>query len=148
MNSASPSLLKFGQNNTKKGGTNIGAINNQSSIAHGASGIQMMPSTPEVYKRTKRVLFARRMTLMDRPLLIIEFQGVLGDFVRKPCHGIRDMGAKKPERGALMEQNLNSNGLMLRTGVVDGLKQLSKLFQIVIFSRETIEESWFAKQGG
>jgi len=47
-------------------------------------GLQMLPSTPKNYKRTKRVLFARRMNLMDRPMLIITFQGVLGDFMKKP----------------------------------------------------------------
>ena len=46
-------------------------------------GLQMLPSTPKTYKRTKRVLFARRMNLMDRPIIIITFQGVLGDFIKK-----------------------------------------------------------------
>ena len=36
-------------------------------------GLQMLPSTPKTYKRTKRVLFARRMNLMDRPMLIVTF---------------------------------------------------------------------------
>ena len=36
----------------------------------------------------------------------------------------------------------------LRGGVIEGLKQLSQMFQLIIFSRETIEESWFDKQGG
>ena len=48
-----------------------------------SSGLQMLPSTPKTYKRTKRVLFARRMNLMDRPVLIITFQGVIGDFMKK-----------------------------------------------------------------
>jgi hypothetical protein len=33
----------------------------------------MLPSTPKIYKLTKREFFARRMTLMDRPLVIINF---------------------------------------------------------------------------
>jgi hypothetical protein len=42
----------------------------------------MMPSTPKMFKRTKRVIFQRRMNMMDRPLIVITFQGVLGDFFK------------------------------------------------------------------
>lgn len=36
-------------------------------------GILMLPSTPKIYKLTKRELFSRRMALMDRPLVIMNF---------------------------------------------------------------------------
>lgn len=36
----------------------------------------------------------------------------------------------------------------LRLGALEGLKYLSRQFQLVIFSRETIEESWFEQKGG
>jgi len=42
----------------------------------------MLPSTPKYHKGTKRELFARRMSMMDRPIIVINFQGVLGDFIR------------------------------------------------------------------
>jgi hypothetical protein len=45
-------------------------------------GIQMLPSTPKHFKRTKREHFTRRMSVMDRPVLIITFQGVIGDMVQ------------------------------------------------------------------
>ena len=67
----------------------------------------MMPSTPEVFKRTKRIQFARRMTLMDRPLLIIQFQGVLGDFVKKTNQGMREIGAKKQDKKEQTTEQVN-----------------------------------------
>ena len=36
----------------------------------------------------------------------------------------------------------------LRAGVLDGLRYLGQHFQLVIFSRETIEDSWFQSVGG
>ena len=45
-------------------------------------GIQMLPSTPKAFKRTKRYSFARRMSTMDKPIIIITFQGILGDFFK------------------------------------------------------------------
>ena len=41
----------------------------------------MLPSTPKIFKLTKRELFARRMSQMDRPLIILNFQGLIGDFL-------------------------------------------------------------------
>ena len=35
--------------------------------------ILMLPSTPKVFKFSKRELFARRMSMMDRPLVIVNF---------------------------------------------------------------------------
>ena len=117
----------------------------------------MLPSTPKNYKRTKRVLFARRMNLMDRPMLIITFQGVLGDFMKKPVTGLREhpivptalpvpTTAKEKKKAAQKEPE--EDNVNLRAGVIEGLRYLSQLFQLIIFSRETIEDSWFESQGG
>ena len=62
----------------------------------------MLPSTPKMFKRTKRVLFARRMIYMDRPLVIINFQGVLGDFIKMPAFKMKEnplIGKSKTSRG-------------------------------------------------
>jgi hypothetical protein len=67
----------------------------------------MLPSTPKIYKLTKRELFARRMNLMDRPLVIINFQGVLGDFLR---------------------DKLDPLQINLRVGAKEGLKLLTNHF--------------------
>jgi hypothetical protein len=48
--------------------------------------MHMMPSTNKFYKRTYRHYFRRRLNQMDRPIIIINFQGVLGDFFKD--HGI------------------------------------------------------------
>ena len=59
------------------------------------TGISLMPSTPKTFKRTKRLLFNRRMTFMDRPLIVVCFQGVLGDFFKNPSKApVKDNVAK------------------------------------------------------
>ena len=67
----------------------------------------LLPSTSKIYRFTKRELFARRMSHMDRPLIILNFQGVIGDFVS--------------EKG-------QSEGFNLRTGAMEGLKYLAHHF--------------------
>ncbi len=42
----------------------------------------MMPSTPRHFRSTKRESFTRRMSMIDRPVLVITFQGVIGDFIK------------------------------------------------------------------
>lgn len=64
---------------------------------------------------------------MDKPLVIVNFQGVIGDF-------IYDKG--------------DSDVLIIRAGALEGLKMLSNHFQLVIFSRESIEDSWSISSGG
>ena len=54
-------------------------------------GILMLPSTNKIFKLTKREFFERRMNQMDRPLVILNFQGVLGDFVREKT--VQEKGA-------------------------------------------------------
>lgn len=44
--------------------------------------MHLLPSTAKFYKRTLRHYFRRRMNQMDRPLIVINFQGVLGDFFK------------------------------------------------------------------
>jgi hypothetical protein len=44
--------------------------------------MHLLPSTPKYYKRTYRHYFKRRMNQMERPVIIINFQGVLGDFLK------------------------------------------------------------------
>jgi hypothetical protein len=45
--------------------------------------MHLLPSTNKYYKRTFRHYFKRRMNQMERPLIIITFQGVLGDFIKE-----------------------------------------------------------------
>jgi hypothetical protein len=44
--------------------------------------MHLLPSTNKHYKRTFRHHFKRRMNLMERPLIVVMFQGVLGDFMK------------------------------------------------------------------
>lgn len=99
-----------------------------------------MASTPKTFKRTKRILFQRRMAYMDRPLLIVCFQGVLGDF-HKGC--TKPEKKPKPEKGKSEPDSWNN--LNLRQDAVAGLRYLSGCFQLVVFSREAIEDSWAAE---
>jgi hypothetical protein len=48
--------------------------------------MHLLPSTNKYFKRTCRNFFKRRMNQMERPIIIITFQGVLGDFFND--HGI------------------------------------------------------------
>jgi hypothetical protein len=57
------------------------------------------------------------MSNMDRPIIVINFQGVIGDFF-KPCA----FGNPKDQ-----EQSLISN-LFIRVGAIQGLKFLAKNF--------------------
>lgn len=43
-------------------------------------GIHLLPSTNKNYRNTKRIDFSRRMHMMDRPIVIIIFDGVIGNF--------------------------------------------------------------------
>lgn len=45
--------------------------------------IQMLPSTPKIYRDTKWISFQRRMEFIDRPLVCICFEGLIGDFYKK-----------------------------------------------------------------
>lgn len=97
----------------------------------------MLPSTPKNFKRTKRVLFARRMNLMDRPMLIITFQGVLGDFMKKPVPGLKEHHIvpttvpppqAEEKRKKKVQKEPEEEVVNLRAGAIDGLRYLSQLF--------------------
>ena len=51
--------------------------NNQRS---NTQGIHLLPSTNKVYRNTKRIDFSRRMHMMDRPIIILTFEGIVGHF--------------------------------------------------------------------
>ena len=76
---------------------------------------------------------------MERPLIIITFQGVLGDFIKewgislKQDHIVSKANQTVPEK----YNNDNPTNIWVRIGTIDGLKYLSKHFQIVIFNRDT-----------
>ena len=93
---------------------------------------------------------------MDRPMLVITFQGVLGDFMKKPVPGLKEhhivptapppqVEEKKKKK---VQKEPEEEVVNLRAGAIDGLRYLSQLFQLIIFSRETVEDSWFESQGG
>ena len=68
---------------------------------------------------------------MDRPLLIITFQGVLGDFIRIPVFKLREAAGKRAKEKWVqdeLEEELweTWKGLNLRQGALDGLKYLSR----------------------
>ena len=78
---------------------------------------------------------------------------MIGDFIKLPAHKEKVSNKVKPQHRLIIEakeeraieQELNGTwrGMNLRLGALDGLKYLSQQYQLVIFSRETIEESWF-----
>jgi hypothetical protein len=91
------------------------------------------------------------MANMDRPLLIVTFQGVLGDFQKG---GVKDVKvARKFEKAKSCGvdqsevQQLYWNNLNLRSDTLEGLVYLANCFQIVVFSRESVEDSWGLDRG-
>ncbi|CDW77596.1 UNKNOWN [Stylonychia lemnae] len=93
-------------------------------------GIQMLPSTNKHYKRTKREYFGRRMSSIDKPIIVITFQGVIGDFIRSQLF----ISAKDPDQQSTIQN------LQIRIGAVQGLKFLCKNFQVVIINN--VERSY------
>lgn len=107
--------------------------------------MHLLPSTSKIYKRTYRHFFRRRMNQMERPLIVMTFQGVLGDFIKDG--GISNKQDHLMSKHYLQAQasnasnsNSDSYSLWVRMGVVEGLKYLSKHFQIVVFNRDTCLE--------
>jgi hypothetical protein len=49
-------------------------------VRSNTQGIHLLPSTNKVYRNTKRIEFSRRMHMMDRPIVIIKFEGIVGHF--------------------------------------------------------------------
>ena len=84
---------------------------------------------------------------MERPLLIVTFQGVLGDFMKDG--GISTKQEHLMSKQYLKELNMNEKGynnsaaadspnyhMWVRLGALDGMRYLSKHFQIVVFNRK------------
>jgi len=44
--------------------------------------IKLVPQTDKHFKKTYRNYFKRRPKYLDRPIVVITFQGVLGDFFK------------------------------------------------------------------
>ena len=92
--------------------------------------MHLLPSTNKYCKRTYRHFFRRRMNQMERPLIIITFQGVLGDFIKewgisnKQDHLVSKANQTVPEKYS----NENPTNIWVRIGTIDGLKYLSKHF--------------------
>lgn len=60
----------------------VNSFKQQSVMVQHEKEMHLLPSTPKYYKRTYRHYFKRRMNQMERPVIIINFQGVLGDFLK------------------------------------------------------------------
>ena len=81
---------------------------------------------------------------MERPLIIITFQGVLGDFfkdggvsAKQDCI-MSNLYLKRDAPNTTLQSDAPPNYHMwARIGVVDGLKYLSKHFYIVVVNKDT-----------
>lgn len=91
------------------------------------------------------------MNQMDRPMIVINFQGVLGDFFKDSGLAMKQDNIMSKQYVASITPPTNtpmgtvnaefcSTNLWARIGTVDGLKYLSKHFQIIVFSRDTSYE--------
>ena len=81
--------------------------------------LYMQPKTDKIYEfQTKRFEFRRRPSHCKCQLLIIHFDGIVGDVVQK---------------------NLGDDNyqLVLRRDAIEGLKQLGKHFQLVLYTMMT-----------
>ena len=73
-------------------------------------------STPVFFKKTKRYYITRRKRLINRPLVVFMFEGVIGEFMKPPK----------------VAPNIPVS-LMLRPGAQQGLKLIAEHFQVAIF---------------
>lgn len=71
------------------------------------------------------------MSMMDRPMIVITFQGVIGDFI-------------KPQLFAQYDKN--DLYCSTRVGMINGLKFLSQYFQLVILNNPMPEEKCSVKE--
>ena len=83
-------------------------------------GIHLLPSTNKVYRNIKRIEFSRRMNMMDKPIVIIKFEGIIGEIHK--------------ERIWSEKSNFK---LITRGGAVNGLKLFSAYFQVVLFVQKS-----------
>lgn len=76
----------------------------------------MTPNTDRVYQfKSRRLDFCRRPSHKNKMIVIVHFEGVIGDLKKRD----------------LKEDNVH---LLLRHGATDGLKELIKNFQVVLYS--------------
>lgn len=78
-------------------------------------------ATPSFYKKTKRYFLSRRKRMLGRPLVVLMFEGVIGEFQRPPK----------------MAHNLPVT-LLMRPGTLSGLKLLTEHFQVVLFFKRKV----------
>ncbi len=77
--------------------------------------IHLLPSTPNVFRNVKRLEFSRRMEMMERPIIIINFWGIIGNFSK--------------------EQLFSDNKVkfVIRGGSASALQMFCSYFQVVLF---------------
>jgi hypothetical protein len=82
-------------------------------------GIHLLPSTNKLYRNTKRIAFTRRMNMMDRPIIVISFEGIIGDFQKENIWS---------------DKNYK---LITRGNASAGLKLFWNYFQVVLYFKKT-----------
>jgi len=84
----------------------------------------MAPLTPEKYKNiSQRIYFARRVIQCNEKILIINFEGVIGDYIQTSFW------------------NSENKQLYIRSQAIKSLQNLSEKFQIVLFFESVPEKS-------
>ena len=93
-------------------------MNTDDNTSDFTSDDSILPVTEECHDNgTKRIYFRRRESMLNSSLVIINFEGILGEIQKYP---IFDINAK--------------HGLYLRQGVIKGIKKLMNKFQVVLVS--------------
>ena len=77
--------------------------------------IHLLPSTPNVFRNVKRLEFSRRMEMMEKPIIIINFWGIIGNFSK--------------------EQLFSDNKVkfVIRGGSASALQMFCSYFQVILF---------------
>ena len=91
-------------------------------------GILLLPSTNKVYRNIKRIEFSRRMNMMDKPIVIIKFEGIVGEIHKERIWS---------------DKNFK---LITRGSAVDGLKLFSAYFQVVLFIQKSTKNTQKIKE--
>lgn len=86
-------------------------------------GIHLLPSTNKVYRNIKRFEFSRRMNMMDRPIVIISFEGIIGNFHKEKIW---------------CDKNFK---LITRGGAANGLRLFCNYFQVVLFVHKNTKKN-------
>jgi hypothetical protein len=89
----------------------------------------LLPKTPDQFRNTLRHSFSRRPSHITRPLIIITFQGVLGDFFKGDGISIRqDQVMSKHQASQMSNVDTSATSLWIRLGTVDGVRYLCRHF--------------------